>query len=62
MITTEVDDRGEDRGWWDRASDEVASWFGDEEAERRRRMDAQRKSRSGTERITVDPTNELRKT
>src|SRR4029453_1306120 len=28
-----------DRGWWDRASDEVASWFGDEEAERRRRMD-----------------------
>ncbi|HET6854345.1 MAG TPA: BON domain-containing protein, partial [Pyrinomonadaceae bacterium] len=33
---------GGDRGWWDRASDEVASWFGDEEAERRRRMDAQR--------------------
>ena len=30
----------EDRGWWDRASDEVASWFGDEEAERRREMDA----------------------
>ena len=29
----------EDRGWWDRASDTVASWFGDEEAERRRRMD-----------------------
>jgi osmotically-inducible protein OsmY len=29
----------EERGWWDRASDEVASWFGDEEAERRRRMD-----------------------
>ncbi|HEX6716651.1 MAG TPA: BON domain-containing protein [Pyrinomonadaceae bacterium] len=37
--------RGEDRGWWDRASDEVASWFGDEEAERRRRMDAQRQHR-----------------
>lgn len=33
---------GEERGWWDRASDEVASWFGDEEAERRRRMDEQR--------------------
>ena len=37
-------DRGEerhldDRGWWERMSDEVASWFGDEEAERRRRMD-----------------------
>jgi osmotically-inducible protein OsmY len=28
-----------DRGWWERMSDEVASWFGDEEAERRRRMD-----------------------
>lgn len=33
---------GEDRGWWDRASDAVASWFGDEEAERRRRMDHRR--------------------
>ena len=32
----------EERGWWDRASDEVASWFGDEEATRRRRMDQQR--------------------
>jgi osmotically-inducible protein OsmY len=30
---------GEDRGWWDRFSDTVASWFGDEEAERRRRME-----------------------
>lgn len=29
----------EDRGWFDRAADEVASWFGDDEAERRRRMD-----------------------
>ncbi len=28
-----------DRGWWDRASDEVSSWFGDEDAERRRRED-----------------------
>lgn len=33
---------GEERGWWDRASDEVSSWFGDDEAERRRRMDEQR--------------------
>lgn len=32
----------DDRGWWDRASDEVSSWFGDEEAERRRMMDARR--------------------
>jgi osmotically-inducible protein OsmY len=35
------------RGWWDRASDEVASWFGDTEAERRRRMDDQREQRRG---------------
>jgi len=30
---------GENRGWFDRASDEVASWFGNEEAARRREMD-----------------------
>ena len=30
---------GEERGWWDRSTDEVRSWFGDEEAERRRRVD-----------------------
>jgi len=28
-----------ERNWWDRTSDEVASWFGDDDAERRRRMD-----------------------
>ena len=35
------DPRGgrDERGFWDRASDEVASWFGDEDAERRRRRD-----------------------
>lgn len=27
------------RDWWDRAGDEVMSWFGDEDAARRRRMD-----------------------
>ena len=31
-----------DRGFFDRAGDEVKSWFGDEEAERRRRMDEMR--------------------
>jgi osmotically-inducible protein OsmY len=31
--------RGEDRGWWDKTRDEVSSWFGDDDAERRRRMD-----------------------
>lgn len=38
---------GEERGWWDRASDAVASWFGDEDAERRRHMDEQRAHRRG---------------
>ena len=33
---------GEERGWWDRTSDEVSSWFGDQEAERRRQIDRQR--------------------
>ena len=33
------DDRGEGRDWWDKASDEVSSWFGDEDAERRRDWD-----------------------
>lgn len=32
----------EDRGWWERTGDEVRSWFGDEDAERRRRMDEYR--------------------
>jgi osmotically-inducible protein OsmY len=34
--------RRDERGFWDRASDEVSSWFGDEDAERRRRMDKHR--------------------
>jgi hypothetical protein len=39
-------DRGrDDRGFWDRASDEVASWFGDDDAERRRRQDQMREER-----------------
>lgn len=28
-----------ERDWWDKTKDEVSSWFGDDEAERRRRMD-----------------------
>ena len=32
----------EERGFFERAGDEVASWFGDEEAERRRRQDEMR--------------------
>lgn len=30
---------GHDRGFFERAGDEIASWFGDEDAERRRRQD-----------------------
>jgi osmotically-inducible protein OsmY len=33
----------EERGFFERAGDEVKSWFGDEEAERRRRMEEMRK-------------------
>jgi hypothetical protein len=42
------DNRGRDeRGFWDRASDEVASWFGDDDAERRRRHDTRGDERMG---------------
>lgn len=34
------DDRDHERGFFDRAGDEVRSWFGDEDAERRRERDA----------------------
>ncbi|HTM66549.1 MAG TPA: BON domain-containing protein [Flavipsychrobacter sp.] len=39
------DRRQNDRDWWDKTSDEVASWFGDEDAERRRRRDEQQSHR-----------------
>lgn len=35
-------DSGDDRGFFERAGDEVRSWFGDEEAERRRERDLRR--------------------
>jgi hypothetical protein len=34
--------RDDDRGFFDRAGDEVRSWFGDDEAQRRRQMDERR--------------------
>ena len=34
----------QDRNWWDRTTDEVSSWFGDDEAERRRDRDKQMKA------------------
>lgn len=39
----------EERGFLDRAGDEVRSWFGDEEAERRRRYDERYDARYGDE-------------
>jgi len=35
----------EERNWWDKTADEVSSWFGDEDAERRRRQDRMNKGR-----------------
>lgn len=35
----------EDRGFFERASDEIRSWFGDEDAERRRRVDETRRGK-----------------
>jgi osmotically-inducible protein OsmY len=41
---------GHERGWLDRIGDEVRSWFGDDEAERRRRMDmSNRQQRWGSD-------------
>ncbi|HET7606017.1 MAG TPA: DUF2171 domain-containing protein [Sphingomicrobium sp.] len=41
-------DRGRDeRGFFERAGDEISSWFGDEDAERRRRQDTRRDERMG---------------
>jgi osmotically-inducible protein OsmY len=36
---SEDDDQDEDRSWWDKSRDEVSSWFGDDDAERRREQD-----------------------
>ena len=37
----------DERGFFERAGDEIASWFGDDEAERRRHQDQQRQEREG---------------
>ena len=37
----------DDRGFFERAGDEVASWFGDDDADRRRREDRMREERGG---------------
>ncbi|WP_425228202.1 DUF2171 domain-containing protein [Sphingomonas sp.] len=43
-------DREDDRGFMARAGDEVRSWFGNEDAERRREQDAQHDERGGQSR------------
>jgi hypothetical protein len=40
-------DRDDERGFFERAGDEVASWFGDDEAEARRREDMRRLDEEG---------------
>jgi hypothetical protein len=49
---------GEDRGFVDRAGDEVRSWFGDDEAQRRREMDERRWERE--QRMSGDRSNDYR--
>lgn len=41
------DQSDSERGFWERAGDEVRSWFGDEEAERRRQQDEMRSQYAG---------------
>ena len=45
-------DYDDDRGFFDRAGDEVRSWFGDEEAERRRRWDERLQERDDERRYS----------
>lgn len=40
-------DWNQDRDWWDRTTDEVSSWFGDEDANHRREMDQRYGPHSG---------------
>ena len=39
---TRSDYHPDERGWFDRAADEVSSWFGDDDAQRRREIDERR--------------------
>ena len=54
---------GEERGWFERAGDEVSSWFGDEDAERRREQDHRGRGPTGytrsDERIREDVNDRL---
>ena len=46
--------RDRDRDFWDRAGDEVASWFGDEGAERRREEDHRHRGRGPRDYVRSD--------
>ena len=46
--------RDEDRGFFERAGDEVRSWFGDEDAERRREQDQRYDERQGNQERWAD--------
>ena len=48
----------DERGFFERAGDEVASWFGDDEAERRRTEDARRFDEEGGRRPRTFPSDE----
>ena len=50
----------EERGFMNRAGDEVRSWFGDEDAERRREMDARRDEQQAGERYGSDRDSDYR--
>ncbi len=45
---SQPDNRSNDeRNWWDKTRDEISSWFGDDDAERRRRRDEKRENYRG---------------
>lgn len=52
-----LNDEGMERGFWDRASDEVSSWFGDENAERRRMSDERRDQSQDFGRSNLQPSS-----
>ena len=51
----------EDRGFFERAGDEIASWFGDDDAENRRRQDHVRDEREGRYQSAYSNRNEERR-
>jgi osmotically-inducible protein OsmY len=52
--------REQDRNWWDKTKDEVASWFGDDDAQRRRNRDERYDERHNGEHRGKGPKNYTR--